>query len=119
MRFIRFILRLVIPRNPKSGPVMDRRTTWEAIEKKDSEDVVLGCACDYTRLDYNSTVCVCMVIVWGAQEEEEKEPEGDEDEKMEDKEEEDGKEDDKDEEKEAKDEEMPAAADKPEDDEDS
>ena len=118
MRFIRFILRLVIPRNPKSGPVMDRRTTWEAIEKKDSEDVVLGCACDYTRLDYNSTVCVCMVIVWGAQEEEEKEPEGDEDEKMEDKEE-DGKEDDKDEEKEAKDEEMPAAADKPEDDEDS
>ena len=118
MRFIRFILRLVIPFNPKSGPVMDRRTTWEAIEKKDSEDVVLGCACDYTRLDYNSTVCVCMVIVWGAQEEEEKEPEGDEDEKMEDKEE-DGKEDDKDEEKEAKDEEMPAAADKPEDDEDS
>lgn len=48
MRFIRFILRLVIPRNPKSGPVMDRRTTWEAIEKKDSEDIVLGCACDYT-----------------------------------------------------------------------
>ena len=118
MRFIRFILRLVIPRNPKSGPVMDRRTTWEANEKKDSEDIVLGCACDYTRLDYNSSVCVWMVIVWRAQEEEEKEPEGDEDEKMEDKEE-DGKEDDKDEEKEAKDEEMPAAADKPEDDEDS
>ena len=106
--------------NPKSRPVLDRHTTWEAIEKKDSEDVVLGCAYDYTRLIIIPLyVSVCMVIVWGAQEEEEKEADGDEDEKMEDKEEEDGKEDDKDEEKEAKDEEMPAAADKPEDDEDS